>query len=493
MVLNSKWAANPIQLSATLDDSVWANSNFQKLPVAANVWLYLRNDANNMYLAIDMPDETTNSSAANDYFWLSFDVNRNSAITANKDVNFGTTPAHPGKIGKQFYISANTWTGLVNYPGDYMFAFEASPKNATPHKVWKLRIPLSEFGINLSLLQVIAWMGLRINVGGNQYNFPLNFSNTGFNTMNTSVLVFARNAVIDPALMGPVMAAVGLIPTAASVIDPASGRATTAAGYYVVVNKAAFGGTLNLIFNHNNINILRAAGAVKYKMNYGLVGGGMSPLNSAWSNYRWVGNDVVLDAFGPDAGGYYMLPNAAAQYSIQDLLMQFNSALFPNGKYQFTVQFFNAANAVVASPAQTLVLLIDNTVPVVSINKISKSTAPAVDVLTNSCAPLTLAAGEGLFLNITANDPEGDVSSLALGYAQGDGGGGTIYSDSFDASKPVNWVGITNFTAPTGATPWIPAKTCVYSFTVAAYARVTNGYSYIGYNSATRMLYIVKS
>src|SRR3954463_803738 len=111
MVVNSKWAANPILLSATLNDSVWADSNVQKLPVAANVWLYLRNDANNMYLAIDMPDETANSSAASDYFWLSFDVNRNSAITANQDVNFGTTSTHPGKIGKQFYLSASTWTG----------------------------------------------------------------------------------------------------------------------------------------------------------------------------------------------------------------------------------------------------------------------------------------------------------------------------------------------------------------------------------------------
>lgn len=493
MVLNSKWAANPILLSATLNDSVWANTNTQKLPVAGNVWLYLRNDAKNMYLVVDMPDETSNSSSTGDYFWLSFDVNRNSAITANQDVNYGTSSSQPGKIGKQFYISANTWTGLVSFPGEFVFAFEASPKNATPHKVWKLQIPLLDFGINLSLLNVIAWMGLRLKVGGNTYDFPTNFSGAGFNTMNTSVLVFARNAVIDPALQGPVMAAVGLIPTAASVIDPATGRATTAAGYYVAVNKAAFGGTLNLIFNHNTVNTLRAAGAVKYKMSYGLVGGSMSPLSSAWSNYRWVGNDVVLDSFGPDAAGYYFLPNAAAQYSIQDLLMQFNSALLPNGKYQFTVQFFNAGNAVVASPAQTLVLLIDNTVPVVSINSISKSTAPGVDVLASSCSPLTLAAGEGLFFNVTANDPEGDVSSLALGYAQGDGGGGTIYSDSFDASKPVNWVGITNFKAPVGATPWIPAKTCVYSFTIAAYARITNGYSYIGYNSATRMLYIVKS
>jgi hypothetical protein len=493
MVLISKWAANPIQLSATLNDSVWANTNTQKLPVAGNVWLYLRNDANSMYLAIDMPDETSNSNAASDYFWLSFDVNRNSAITANTDVNYGITPTHPGKVGKQFYISANTWTGLVSYPGDYVFAFESSPNNSTPHKVWKMRVPLLDFGINLSLLQVVAWMGLRINVSGHVYDFPANFSGAGFNTLNSSVLVFARNAVIDPALQGPVMAAVGLIPTAASIIDPATGRATTAAGYYVAVNKAAFGGMLNIIFNHNTVNTLRAAGAVKYKMSYGLVGGAMNPLSSSWSNYRWVGNDVVLDSFGADASGYYWLPNPAAQYSIEDLLMQFNSALLPNGKYQFTVQFFNNANAVVASPAQTLVLLIDNTVPVVSINSISKSTAPGVDVLTHSCDPLTLAPGEGLFLNITANDPEGDVSSIAVGYAQGDGGGGLIYSDAFDASKPVNWVGVTNLVVPTGGTPWTPAKTCVYSFSVAAYARITNGYSYIGYNSATRMLYIVKS
>ncbi len=490
MVLNSKWAQDPVQLTDTLNDLAWAGSNFQKLPVAGNVWLYLRNDAHNMYLAIDMPDETSNNPAG-DYFWLSFDVNKNGSINPNQDVNYGTYSGSPGKVVKQFYLSPSTWTGIVSAPGDYTFSFETSPKGSTAHKVWKMKIPLMDFGINLSLFNVIAWMGLKIHVSGHEYEFPAHFYSTAFNTMNTAVLVFARNATIDPSLMGPVMAAVGLIPTAASVIDPATGRATTAAGYYVTANKSAFGGNLNLIFNHNTVNGLRAAGAVKYKVISGLVGGAQTELRSAWYNYRWVGNDVVLDAFGPDGGGYYALPDPLAQYSIQDLLIQFNSGLLPNGKYQFTVQFFNNANAVVPSPAQTLVLFIDNTVPVVSIDLIAKSNTPAVNL--GACEFANLAKGEGLVFRITANDPEGDIDAYGLSYAYGNGTGGGIYSDAYSAAKPPGWTGVTNFAVPVGGTPWIPPVTCAYAFTVSASARTTNGYGSIGYNSVSRMLTIIKS
>lgn len=490
MVLNSKFAQNPLQLSDTLNDPAWAGSSPQKMPIAGNVWLYLRNDAHFMYFAIDMPDETA-SNAAGDYFWLSFDVNRNGSINPNQDVNYSTYSGSPGKVVKSYYLGPSTWTGIQGNVGDYVFSFEGSPNSSTAHKVWKMKIPLGDFGINLATFNVLAWMGLKIHVSGHEYEFPVQFSSTAFNTMSTSVLVFARNAAIDPALMGPVIAAVGLIPTAASVIDPATGRATTAAGYYVSANKSAFGGMLNLIFNHNNINTLRAAGATKYKVMHGMVGGPLTPLQSAWSNYRWVGNDVVLDAFGPDGGGFYTLANPAAQYSIEDLLIQFNSGLLPNGKYQFTAQFFNAANAPVASIAQTLVLFIDNTVPVVAINKIARSTAPAVDVLLHVCDPLTLGHTEGLVFDITANDPEGDIDSFGISWSQGDGGGGSIYSDSF-AGKPATWTGVTNMIVPVGP-PWVPAKTCVYSFSLSASSRTTNGYGSIGYNSVSKSLYIVKS
>jgi hypothetical protein len=491
MVLNSKWAPNPLSLNENLADAEWAGSNPQKLPIAGNFWLYLRNDAHFMYLAIDMLDETSNNNSSGDYFWLSFDVNKNGSINPNQDINYGIqTATYPGKVVRQYYLGPNTWTGINGQPGNYKFAFEGSPKNSAAHKVWKMKIPLSDFGINLAT-NVVAWSGLRVNASGHVHDFPAQFSGTGFAQMSTSVFVFARNAAIDPALMGPVIAAVGLIPTAASVIDPATGRATTAAGYYVSAFKSAFGGSLNLIFNHNTVNTVRAAGAVKYKVMYGPSGGSMAELRSAWYNYRWVGNDVVLDAFGPDGGGYYTLPNPAAQYSIEDLLIQFNSALMPNGLYQFTVQFFNAANAPVASPAQTLKLFIDNTVPVVALNLIAKSSAPTFDFAV--CEFAKLAPGEGLVFKMTATDPEGDISSYGLNFAYGNGSGGGIYADAFDASKPPGWTGVSNFAVPTSPSPWIPPATCAYAFTVYAYARTTNGYGSIGYNSVSRMITIIKS
>ncbi|MCX6243865.1 MAG: hypothetical protein NTU98_04105 [Bacteroidetes bacterium] len=494
MVLNSKWAGNPIQLTDTLNDPAWQDSYFQKLPGTVKpIWLYLRNDALNMYLVIDMPDETSNSNSANDYFWLSFDVNHNHSINPNLDVNFSFAGdhSHPGKIGKQFYLGPNVWTGLGSYPGDYRFAFEASPKNSAAHKVWKLRIPLAEFGINLSLFSIVAWMGLRIGVSGQTFEFPANFSGTGFTNMSTSVLVFARNAFIDPALMGPVIAAVGLVPTAPSVINVSTGRATTASGYYVRALNSAFGGMLNLIFNHNTVNGLRAAPklATKYKVMFGPVGGTQTELRSAWYNYSWVGSDVVLDAFGPDAGGFYTLPDAASQYSIQDLLISFNSALLPNGLYQFTAVFYNAGGTAVVSPPQTLNLYIDNTVPVVSIDRIAQASLPDHDLA--ACEFATLGKTEGLLFKITVSDPEKDIDSFSFTYNYGNGTGGTIYSDAYDTSKPVGWP-TPGLLLPVGGTPWIPPVKCAYAFTLGAYSRTTNGYGTIGYNSVMRMLTIIK-
>lgn len=476
-------------LDEKLGDAAWADSMPQKLPVVGNVWLYLRNDAHNMYLAVDMPDENS-SSGSGDYFWLSFDVNKNSAINPNKDINYGILAStYPGKVVRQYYLGPNTWTGINGQPGSYKFAFEASPKNSAAHKVWKMKIPLADFGINLAALNVIAWFGLRVHTAAHTYDFPANFSGAGFSQMSTSVMVFARNAVIDPALMGPTIAAVGLIPTASSVIDPATGRATTASGYYVPAFKAAFGGMLNLIFNHNTVNGLRAAGARKYKVRYGTASA-TTELRSAWYNYRWVGNDVVLDAFGPDAGGYYTLPDPASQYSIEDLLIQFDSSLLPNGLYHFAVEFFTNTNVHVNSPAQDLKLFIDNTVPTVNLDLIAKSSAPTVNFAV--CEFANLAAGEGLVFKMTATDPEGDISSYGLNFAYGNGSGGSIWSDAFNASKPAGWTGVSNFAVPTTPSPWIPPATCAYAFTVYAYARTTNGYGYIGYNSYSRMITIIK-
>ncbi len=490
MVLNSRWATNPLTLDESLNDAAWAGSMPQKLPVAGgNIWLYLRNDAHFMYLAIDLPDETA-SVAAGDYFWLSFDINKNSVINPNQDINYGTLAStYPGKVVRQYYLGPSTWTGINGQPGSYKTAFEGSPKNSASHKVWKMKIPLADFGINLAALNIVAWFGLRMHSGTHSYDFPASFFGSGFNQMSTSVMVFARNATIDPALMGPVIAAVGLIPTAASVIDPATGRATTAAGYYVPAYKAAFGGSLNLIFNHNTVGALYAAGARKYKVRFGTVSAG-TELSSAWYNYRWVGNEVVLDAFGPDAGGFYTLPDPASQYSIEDLLMQFNSALLPNGLYHFAVEFFTAGNVHMDAPVQDLKLLIDNTVPVVNLDLIAKSSAPTVNFPV--CEFANLAPGEGLVFRMTATDPEGDISSYGLNYAYGNGSGGSIWADSFGSSKPPGWTGVSNFAVPTSPSPWIPPATCAYAFTVYAYARTTNGYGYIGYNSYMRMITIIK-
>jgi len=491
MILISKWAQNPVQFTDTLNDTAWKGSNPQHVPGIINAWLYLRNDAHFMYLNIDMPDETSNSDSGGDYFLLGCDVNKNQTINPNVDILYGGSQIKPGKIAKSYFLGPGRFTYIKSEPGDFEFAFEGSPKNSSAHKVWKLRIPLADFGINLSLFNIVAIMGLKLNVGGRSSEFVPGFDSTNFANMGSGLtLLFARNPVIDPALMGPVIAAVGLIPTAESIIDPTTGKATTALGYYVKAYKSAFAGVLNLIFNRNKVTSLQSTVA-KYKVKCD-----GTELRSAWLNYRWVGNDVVLDAFGPDAGGFYTFPDAASQYSIEDLLIQFNSALLPNGIHHFTVEFYNAVGTLVTPPTdmqQILNLYIDNTAPTVSIDSIAPSSKdinlPDSDLA--ACKFATLAKNEGLKFMITVNDPQNNIDSFSFSYVYGNGTGGTIYSDVFDSTKPADWNGVTKLVIPAGGAPWMPPEECAYAFTLGAYSNTTNGYNKVGYNQVMRMVTII--
>jgi hypothetical protein len=483
LALRSKWAETPIDPATSIMDTAWQNAGEYRFDRG---WVLAKNDSKFLYLALDVVSETGNDFGTGDYYWLSFDTDENRGISSNKDVNYGLYPGSPNKMGLQKYLGPGTWTGLSLPPESKSHVeFGPSAKAFTPHRIWKFKISLPE--INASLFSLFGtpytYFGFRVSSTSPALteDYPTNFY---MDFSKLTKLYFATKPAPNPGLPGTIIGTVGLIP--ATTIAP-NGKATTATGYYVEVHNAAFGGVLNLIGNGVNIAALVAAGAHKYRVMHAAPGSGFVPLVSAWTNYQWNGSTYVPMGFTADASQEYTLLNPALEYSIDDLLIQFSTYGMDTGLHQFKIEFFKAdgVTPVPAAP-QVLSLYIDNNLPEVNINSIVHG---ATEV--TACAIEKIGPGaDGLDFHITAHDPEGNLASWSFGATYGENQSTTIYSQHYDTAVPpgTDWAGVQNFAVPTTPNPWRPPIQCAYSFIVSAWARTTNGYSYIGASSYHRNL-----
>ncbi len=482
-IINSNWAQLPIQLTDGLNDSVWANAGKMAIPGG---FLMVKNDALFLYAALDMTTDTGNDPGTGDYFWFTFDRNRDGNISPNMDSNYGNYPGFPNKMGRQWYLAPGTWTGLSQDGSTCRQAFEASPNSEAAHRVWKFRFLLTDLNVSLAPWWWASFTKFGIKVHSTnplqENNTPPNFWQS-FTNLHT--LYFSRKPVVDVALQGPVIGCVGLIPT--TKIN-AAGRATTDPAYFVPVQNAAFGGLLNIIGNAPNRVALWNAGARFIKVFHSEGAGPFAEYRTAWYNYHWSvpAGDYVLDSYAADAANFYDLQNPAVDFSIHDLLFQFDSAKLANGIHNFQVKFYSGAHVEVPTPAQTVTLLIDNTLPIVKINNVKHgaATVAACDIITMT------SATDGVTVNFDANDPEGNLLAWSVSAQWGDGASASIASASYLPAMG-NWAGVTGQTAPTPGV-WVPLVSCAHAFTIAASARTTNGYSYIGYTSVSRFITIKK-
>lgn len=483
----SKWAATPIDLSDDLFNESWASAFDAQMPIPGG-YLWAKNDAQYLYIALDMIDDPYNDPGTGDYFWFTFDTDRNGAISPNKDVNYGLFPGNPNKLGKQFYLGPGSWTGISHdeSKASCRVDFGASPNSEADHRIWKMRFRLSEIEVSLSPTSWFSYtrFGLRVHSAtpSQTHDSPANFT-TNFSALH--FLIFSRKPTISSSLLGPVIGSVGLIPT--TKIDT-SGRASTDPGYYLVVRNAAFGRTINLIANGTQLAALWAANARKYKvLHRSGTTGSFQSLESGWKNYRWNGSDYVLQSFSMHAGFYYLV-NPAVDYSIDDLLMGLDTRSLSTGLHQFKVEFYTAANVPVAAPPQVLTLFIDNNVPEVSVNSIKHGTAEI-----GACGIVTMAnATDGLVFDYSAFDTEGNLRKYALRALWGDNKSAAIDSKTYDESvMGSSWVGQHNIVAP-GSGVWVPPDQCAYTFEAWVHARTTNGYGWVGSNRAHKSITVMK-
>ncbi|MBW4510622.1 MAG: hypothetical protein KME64_29515 [Scytonematopsis contorta HA4267-MV1] len=499
-IVRSTWAERPIFIgkfpfpvgSPILSPQEWSQAGIMPIP---NGYLMVKNNAEFLYVALDLVNDQGQDSGTGDYFWLSIDVDNNRQITPNRDINYALYPGQPNRLGRQYYLGPGVWTGILNEESESLvrIGFEGSPNSSTPHRIWEMRLSLKELGVDLnaSTIPPSVRFGLRVASTNPQFtfDFPLNFFRD-FSNLHEIILARFADPKYPPLTAGDVIGGVGLIPATKISAD---GYANTDASYIPFVTDTAFGGILNFIGNRVTMQNLWNLGARKYRVLSRFLGSSPSEFSSVrqtWSNYRWGGTNYVLEYFGPDAQQNYPLLNPADDYSIDDLLLQWNSVGVSAGVHQFKVQFFQADGVtIVPSTEQFLNLRIDNNLPRVEIANILYNGNP-IPV----CAIQRLSSSsDGIQFNITVNDPEGNLGSYELRAYYGDGWSSYITGDSYTNHQNPSrqWQGVNNSLVPSGK--WIPPVTCAYQFRLSASPRVTNGYSYIGYVEATKHITLIKS
>lgn len=190
---------------------------------------------------------------------------------------------------------------------------------------------------------------------------------------------------LDPG--GPLLMGIGFVPF--DKIDPATGLATTDPGYFYAVSAAPFGGNLPVMVNHQRAG---AIGATHYRV---LVNG--VARGDSWQDYRWNGSQYVLITTNPvTVGGvtncYPVHPAAQLFHWMNPALgLILPSATLANALHSLSVDFLNAAGAVIAS-APAITLRIDNRACVATLGAptIGGTAADACGVLHATSGTLTI-------------------------------------------------------------------------------------------------------
>jgi len=141
--LDSAWSGDERRVSARFDRFWSASRNALRLDRG---WLYARNDAEWLYLLIDLTADTgPDGSSGRDYLALVVDVDGNGTVTPNRDIAYGMY-RDSDRLGLQRFHEPGRLTGLQSTRARLAAGFGASPASRDAHRVWELAIPLAEIG-----------------------------------------------------------------------------------------------------------------------------------------------------------------------------------------------------------------------------------------------------------------------------------------------------------------------------------------------------------
>ena len=87
--VKSTWATNKIIPGGVLSSREWSGAG--RMPIPAG-YMMVKNNAEFLYVALDMVRDQGRDPGTGDYFWFSVDVNGNRQITPRTDINYGVPP-----------------------------------------------------------------------------------------------------------------------------------------------------------------------------------------------------------------------------------------------------------------------------------------------------------------------------------------------------------------------------------------------------------------
>jgi hypothetical protein len=140
----SAFPSAPPTIDGVVSDHEWDSASSLRLERG---FMLVQNDASNLYLLVDVTGDPYNDppladSPWGDYFWLSFDVNVDGAITPSVDVLYSTYPGLG--LGKAYYLGPGSSTGLEEARSQLGAGFGRSMNSMVPHRIWELAISLPE-------------------------------------------------------------------------------------------------------------------------------------------------------------------------------------------------------------------------------------------------------------------------------------------------------------------------------------------------------------
>lgn len=288
---------------------------------------------------------------------------------------------------------------------------------------------------------------------------------------------------------GPTFLGIGFVPADTTHLPNGYADTTMDPTYFFQVKDCPFGGTLPLMINWQHA---RAVGANFYQV---FIGGPVGPtvqVTQPFGDYLW---SVPLNKFelvttSPASGGYYPLRSAGQIWLNFWLGLLLDTTGRPNGLNKISIKLFSAQSAASeighsSDPGRFASVMIDNTVPVVSIQQIFHQPG---NVPVNTCAIVTTGAPTFTF-PVTASAPQSHLLGWSLTAYWGDNKSKSVSSDNYNnhISPTRLWAGITGVAVPPpGPTPWNatvagdPTSThCAHSFFLNAWDRVINGWGYI--------------
>ena len=515
--LRSRWTSAPPLIDGKVSAGEWDSAAVLPLFDITGLHrgnMYVANDDAFLYFLLDITGDTKAGASANDdYSGIAFDIGLDGFKSPYVDLRYAT-PTGTETLGRQWVVSESGWTGMDTATvSEYHEGFGQGVQPGADHKLYEYKIAFAETGINfeevLSNLSSPFQARISIETVSSYPQFRIYYP-SHYNSYQGSMIRIALDIrSMELSTNAPIISGIGLVPR--TFIDQTTGLATTGpADQFANLQDAPFGGHMRVIGNINKLDTLNINYYVIAYCNMDINSCASMSSNSfnidEWefvqdvrSNYYWDGikGKYVLDSVSPetiyDDGTYlikaYPSPNTSLEWYFPNLLFDWRTSgttHVNSGLYKVQFWGFGAKNlwSYIATPdaESTLVVKVDNTRPVLSINDILYKGNSV-----GSCSILQLDnAYDTIDINVSAYDPDGFLNNFTLDALYGSG-------QSFQCHKET----YAGFLAEGRTGPsWNPAfpsytyickgdagdhweTTCGYTFKITGWDRAINGYGRI--------------